>query len=160
MKLNTFRIILIVIILIVVLTLIVIGIIFLVKYIKEKKAKKKNKQDLSNNNSMNTSTQQSTNLSISQNVIKSPRDAKINAFCECFLKPVKYKLVKIYNDSCPIDFIKFEEDSEISVTVCQHGFHYECIKKYLFENEKNNNFKCPICLKVLFSLEDKSFQLG
>ena len=34
------------------------------------------------------------------------------------------------------DLIKFDENNLISVTKCNHGFHYDCIKKYLFENEK------------------------
>ena len=130
MKMNTFRIILIVIILIVVLTVIVIGIIYLIKYIKKRRAKKANQNELSNN-SINTSTQPSTNLSVSQNVLNTPRIIKINAFCECFLKPVKY-----------------------------HGFHYDCIRKYLLEKETNDLIKCPICNSPLFSLKDKSFQLG
>ena len=159
MKMNTFRIILIVIILIVVLTVIVIGIIYLIKYIKKRRAKKTNQNELSNN-SINTSTQPSTNLSVSQNVLNTPRIIKINAFCECFLKPVKYNKIKIYNDSCPIDFIKFKENGDISVTQCYHGFHYDCIRKYLLEKETNDLIKCPICNSPLFSLKDKSFQLG
>ena len=159
MKMNSFRIILIVIILVVVLTLVVIGIIFLIKYIKKKKANKNNQSELSNT-STNTSTQPSTNLSLSQNNINSQRTIKINAFCECFLKPVRYNLIKIYNDSCPIDLVKFKENSDISVTKCYHGFHYDCIRKYLFEKEKSNVINCPVCNSQLFSLEDKSFHLG
>ena len=159
MKLNSFRIILIVIILIVILTIVVIGIVCLIKYIKKRKEKNNNQNEISNN-SMNTSTQPSTNLSVSQNVINTPRIIKINAFCECFLKPLKYNKIKIYNDSCPIDLVKFKENSDISVTKCYHGFHYDCIKKYLFEKEKNDVIKCPICNSPLFSLEDKGFQLG
>ena len=156
---NLFRIILIVIILIVVLTIVIIGIIYLIKYIKKRRAKNTNQNEISNN-SINTSTQPSTNLSVSQNVINTPNIIKINAFCECFLKPVKYNEIKIYNDSCPIDLIKFKENNDISVTKCYHGFHYDCIRKYLLEKERDGVIKCPICNTPLFSLEDKSFQFG
>ena len=164
---NTFRIFLIIIIIIVVLTLIILGIIFLIKYIRKRKNEKKKEQQELSQNSTNETSQQSTNLSSSQNQnaltsqkylekkLKS-REIKINAFCECFLKPVKYNLIKIYNDKCPIDLIKFDENNLISVTKCNHGFHYDCIKKYLFENEKSDKLKCPICLSVLFVLNENT----
>ena len=164
---NTFRIFLIIIIIVVALTLVILGIIFLIKYIRKRKNYKKKEQQELSQNSTNETSQQSTNLSSSQNQnvlttqkylekkLKS-REIKINAFCECFLKPVKYNLIKIYNDKCPIDLIKFDENNLISVTKCNHGFHYDCIKKYLFENEKSDKLKCPICLSVLFILNENA----
>jgi len=83
------------------------------------------------------------------------KELKINAFCDCFLKPVKYSLIKVYNDSCPIDLIPFNEDDNVSVTKCSHAFHFNCIKKYLLENESNNEYKCPICLTPLFEINIK-----
>ena len=165
MKINSFRLFLIIIIGAVVLILIIIGIIYLIKYIKKKRAKKKEQKfELStSNNSTNETSENnnrpSTSISLSQSIpfqkeITS-KEIKINAFCECFLKPVNYNLIKIYNDTCPIDLIKFNENDKISVTKCNHGFHYNCIKKYLIENEKNDEFKCPICLYVLFNLDNK-----
>ena len=162
MELNSFRIFLIIIISAVGLTLIILGIIYLVKYIKKRKKNKKDQPELSIS-STNETSQPSTNISTSQNVLTpqqflekrfKSRQVKINAFCECFLKPVKYDLINIYNDTCPIDLIKFKEDNYISVTKCHHGFHYNCIRKYLFENEKNKEMKCPVCLSVLFVLDD------
>ena len=164
---NTFRIFLIIIIIIVALTLIILGIIFLIKYIRKRKNEKKKEQQELSQNSTNETSQQSTNLSSSQNqnILTSQkylekklqsREIKINAFCECFLKPVKYNLIKAYNDKCPIDLIKFDENNLISVTKCYHGFHYDCIKKYLFENEKSDKLKCPICLSVLFVLNENT----
>ena len=165
MKLNSFRLILIIIIALVILVLIIIGLIYLIKYIKRKKEKKKVQLELSSsNNSTNETSDNNINnnlpsTSLSQNIpFKkniSIRELKINAFCDCFLKPVKYNLVKTYNDTCPIDLIKFDENNEISVTKCSHGFHYNCIKKYLIENENKNEFICPICLNVLFKLDMK-----
>ena len=169
MEINTFHIFLIVIIIIVALVLIILGIIYLIKCIRKRKNNnmKKEQQELSQN-STNETSQPSTNLSFpqnqNQNVLSTQKylekkiqtkEVKINAYCECFLKPVKYDLIKIYNDSCPIDLIKFNENDLISVTKCQHGFHYDCIKKYLLENEKNEEFKCPICLSPLFNLNEK-----
>ena len=167
MEVNTFRIFLIIRIIIVALTLIILGIIFLIKYIRKRKNYKKKEQQELSQNSTNETSQQSTNLSSSQNqnVLTSQkylekklqsREIKINAFCECFLKPVKYNLIKTYNDKCPIDLIKFDENNLISVTKCYHGFHYDCIKKYLFENEKSDKLKCPICLSVLFVLNENT----
>ena len=155
MKLNTFRIFLIIVILIALITIIVIGIIFLIKHLRKRKKKKKEENEISRTNSTNSTTQPSTNLSLSQSIVNIPREVKINAFCECFLKPIKFNKINIYNESCPIDLVKFEEDNEISVTKCYHGFHYECIKKYMVENDKNKEIKCPICLTTLFSLDDK-----
>ena len=164
MKLTSFRLFLIIIIGVIILILIIIGIIYLIKYIKKKKEKEKQKLELSSSyNSTNETSEgnnrRSTSISISQSVkFKkeiSPREIKINAYCDCFLKPVKFNLIKIYNDVCPIDLIKFDKNNEISVTKCNHGFHYNCIKKYLLENESNNELKCPICLSLLFNLDDK-----
>ena len=83
------------------------------------------------------------------------KEAKINAFCNCFLKPVKFSSIKVYNDSCPIDLTPFNENDDVSVTKCSHAFHFNCIKKYLLENESNNEYKCPICLTPLFEINIK-----
>ena len=162
MEINTFRIILIIIISVVVLTIIIVGIIYLKKCIKKRKLKEKGQPELSIS-STNETSQPSANISVNQNNLKlfsekkyNSREVKINAFCECFLKPVKYDLIEVYNETCPIDLVKFNEDNYISVTKCHHGFHYDCIKKYLFENKKNKELKCPVCLSKLFVLDDNA----
>ena len=166
MKMDSFRILLIIIISSVGLTLIILGIIYLIKYIKKRKNKKKEQQQELSISSTNETSQPSTNISNSQNILTpkqfsekkfKSKQVKINAFCDCFLKPVKYNLIKIYNDTCAIDLVKFEEDNYISVTKCHHGFHFNCIKKYLFENEKNKELRCPVCLSVLFVLDDNDY---
>ena len=161
MKINGFRIFLIIIISIIGLTLIILGIIYLIRHIKKKRKEKKTEQQEMSVSSTNETSQPSNNLSSSQGIFPihknkelQLREVKINAFCECFLKPVKYDLIKIYNDTCAIDLVKFNEDNLISVTKCNHGFHYNCIKKYLLENEINKELKCPICLSVLFTFDD------
>ena len=78
----------------------------------------------------------------------------INFLIPKYVSVETYSLIKTYNDKCPIDLIKFDENNLISVTKCNHGFHYDCIKKYLLENEKNEEAKCPICLSVLFSFNN------
>jgi hypothetical protein len=83
------------------------------------------------------------------------KEMKINAFCNCFLKPLKFSLIKVYNDSCPIDLVPFNENDDVSVTKCSHAFHFNCIKNYFLENESNNEFKCPICLTPLFEMNIK-----
>ena len=167
MEINSFRLFLIIIICLVILVIIIIGIIYIVKWYRKMK-----KKDISHlNSSVNSTGTSSVENPISRIVIthhdnhnnqkKNKKDfltkeAKINAFCECFLKPVKYSLIKVFNESCPIDLIPFKENEEISVTKCLHAFHYNCIKKYLFENEKSDKLKCPICLSVLFVLNENT----
>ena len=160
MEMNTFRLLLLIIFSVIGLTLIILGIVYLIKYIKKRKIKNKTQQEMCSSSTNDTSSQPSNHLSNSQVVLTShekkikAREVKIIAFCECFLKPVKYDLIKIYNDTCAIDLVKFNENNQISVTKCNHGFHYDCIKKYLLENEKNEEAKCPICLSVLFSFNN------
>ena len=167
MEFNSYRIFLTIVISAVILVLIIIGIIRLIKYIKKRKENKKAQPNLSQSNSSTNETTEDQNrpstsvsISISQNVKYQKeilsKDLKINAYCECFLKPVKYELVKIYNDTCPIDLIQFNKSNEISVTKCNHGCLHDCIKSYLIENDNNNEFKCPICFSVLFNLKTKS----
>ena len=165
MKFDAFHIFLIVIISLVLLALIIIGIIILVKWYKKLSKNKKihiNSSTISifQNTSIERPSiyQQSENNNIQRKTIIKDhlsRQIKINAFCNCFLKPVKYSLIKVYNESCPIDLIPFSADEEVSVTKCLHAFHFNCIKKYLFENEDNNEFKCPICLTNLFDMNPK-----
>ena len=168
MKFDSFRLSILITICVVIIVLIIITIIILIKkYTKKSSSKNEKKENF--DNSQSPTSAQSQHISIippSQNenttntIIKLKKDIlskenKINAFCDCFLKPVKYSLIKIYNESCPIDLVPFNQKDEISVTKCLHGFHFNCIKKYLLENEKNNEFKCPICLTVLFDTDIK-----
>ena len=164
MKIDTFRIGLIVIICCVLIFLIILGIILLIKWYKKNK-----RREYQMNSSINNSTRPTEPLerptpaipdSINNMIPKIKRDyltkeKKINAYCDCFLKPVKYSSIKVYNESCPIDLIPFSPDDEVSVTKCLHCFHYLCIKKYLLENDDHNALKCPICLTVILELNTK-----
>ena len=166
MKIDTLRIGLIVIISCVLVFLIILGIILLIKWFKKRKRMK-----FTLNTSINNSIRQSIPSdrpsmaspdSVNNNIIQKEKkkeylskEMKIKAYCDCFLKPVKYSLIKAYNESCPIDLIPFSPVDEVSVTKCLHSFHYNCIKKYLLENEDHNELKCPICLTVLLELNSK-----
>ncbi len=167
MKINSFRLFLIILLSLVVLALIIIGIILIVKCYKKRK-----KEDLTlSTNSINEINRKTSirepipnihiynnnnNNSIQKKVKKEKdflsKEKKINGYLECFLKPVKYSLINVFNESCPIDLIPFTEKEEVSVTKCLHAFHYNCIKKYLLENENHHEYKCPICLTVLFEV--------
>ena len=163
MKIDIFRIGLIVIIGCIILFLIILGIILLIKWYNKRK-RRKYQLNIAINNSINRfnpseRSPDSANNNIIQKVKKRDylsKEKKINAYCECFLKPIKYSSIQVYNESCPIDLIPFSPDDEVSVTKCLHSFHYDCIKKYLLENEDHNQLKCPICLTVLLELKFKS----
>ena len=170
MHIDSFRLFLIIIICLVILLLIIIGIVIIIKRFKRTKIKIVNsRENTINGTNIRTSINSispfpmglNTNNN-SNNIQKKTnkkeylsKETKINAFCDCFLKPVKYSLVKIYNESCPIDLIPFSPEDEVSVTKCYHGFHFNCIKKYLLENEENKEFKCPICLTTILEISVK-----
>ena len=173
MKIDTFRLFLIIIISLVILAFIIIGIVLVIKWYKRPGQNETNNRFESSNNDISPgSTVQKTNIiniqnaniiNIHNHLPLKPRSSheylskekKINAFCDVFLKPIKYSLVKIFNESCPIDLVRFAPDDNVSVTKCRHGFHFDCIKKYLLENEDNKEFKCPICLKVILEIKTK-----
>ena len=172
MKIDSIRIFLIIILSLAGLALIIIGIILLIKKFKKSKNEEIISEEKHNSNSNNeiritSSIVAPINLHTSvhqfNNDINIPKkdkkekdvltkEMKIKGYLDCFLKPVKYSLIKVYNESCPIDLIPFIENDEVSVTKCLHAFHYNCIKKYLLENENHNEYKCPICLTVLFEV--------
>ena len=67
------------------------------------------------------------------------------------LKKVLYKNSSKTNESCPIYYLDFEDDSEVIELPCGHVFTPEGIEKWLKE-EKN---ECPICRFELKSKEVK-----
>ena len=168
MKIDSFRLFLIILLSLVVLALIIIGIIIYVKWYKKRKKKKEyltsSRNSISEINQKTSIREPIPNIHIYMNnnnsiqkKVKREKDflskeMKINGYLECFLKPVKYSLINVFNESCPIDLIPFNENEEVSVTKCLHAFHYNCIKKYLLENDNHHEYKCPICLTVLFEV--------
>ena len=171
MKIDSFRLFLIILLSLAALALIIIGIILLIKWFK--KSKKVVIISNSNNDSINVVNKNASSITDSitihtsvnnfnerNNVPKKlkkekeilSKEMKIKGYLDCFLKPVKFSQIKVYNESCPIDLIPFNENDEVSVTKCLHAFHYDCIKKYLMENENHKEFKCPICLTLFFEV--------
>ena len=62
------------------------------------------------------------------------------------LKPIKFNKNIFTNDcdNCTICLEPFEDKkSQVSISLCQHIFHYECIKKWIDENVFEP--KCPNC---------------
>ena len=171
MHIDSFRLFLIIIICLVIFVLIIIGIVIIIKRFKRRKIKIISRENIINGTTnVGTSIEKTlspfplgfnTNNS-SNNIQKKTnkkeylsKEMKINAFCDCFLKPIKYSLVKVYNESCPIDLVPFSPEDEVSVTKCYHGFHFNCIKKFLLENEENKEFKCPICSTIILEINLK-----
>ena len=71
---------------------------------------------------------------------------KIEMLFNTKLYPLKFtkKMLEYKNTSCSICLENFiEEKSIISLTPCEHIFHYQCLKKWAEEN--NEQFKCPNC---------------
>ena len=170
MHIDSFRLFLIIIICLVIFVLIIIGIVIIIKRFKRTKIKIVNsRENTINGTNIRTSINSISPFSMglntnnnSNNIQKKTnkkeylsKEMKINAFCDCFLKPIKYSLVKVYNESCPIDLVPFSPEDEVSVTKCYHGFHFNCIKKFLLENEENKEFKCPICSTIILEINLK-----
>lgn len=68
------------------------------------------------------------------------------------LKKIKYSKDVCNNTSCAILHIDFEEDEEIIVLPCNHGFNSEAITKWVSDEKA----ECPICRFKLDSIEKKN----
>lgn len=53
---------------------------------------------------------------------------------------VKYKPGVCLNEQCPVCFDDMQENTDIIVTRCKHGFHPECIRPWL-----KSHSTCPFC---------------
>ena len=80
---------------------------------------------------------------------------KINNLFKTILAPKIFHQNDIINDCvcCTICLENFEDKkSIISITACNHIFHYDCLKKWADENIQS--FNCPICKKDLIGEEN------
>jgi len=71
-------------------------------------------------------------------------------------KMAKYLYKKEYNQyggGCTIWLAEFNKKSEVSITTCNHVFHYKCIHDWLYQNVKNP--KCPNCSHEVLKEEDE-----
>lgn len=86
--------------------------------------------------------------------IKEKRKKQIEEILSKELRPRKYSEdIGKYNISCTICLEDYNQKSLISVTKCNHVFHYECITKWLHENILEP--RCPNCnLHLLPEIEN------
>ena len=70
------------------------------------------------------------------------------------IKHIYKKEYNQYGGGCSICLNKFNEKSEVSITSCQHVFHYKCIHNWLYKNIKSP--KCPNCKYDILKDEDNS----
>ena len=61
-----------------------------------------------------------------------------------------------YGGGCSICLENFKKKSIVSITPCNHVFHFKCIKNWLYKNIKNT--KCPNCNKDVLTCEEKEPQ--
>lgn len=68
------------------------------------------------------------------------------------LKNVSYSSGCCSNNSCPILHIDFDDDEEIIVLPCNHGFNKDAITKWVSDEKA----ECPVCRFKLHSIEKKN----
>ena len=82
------------------------------------------------------------------------KDNNQNENIERHFKVVLYSKNLSFNEICPICLDNFRINNYFTILSCKHGFHIECIKKWIDGNFKKNNF-CPICHnKIDFNKKD------
>lgn len=67
------------------------------------------------------------------------------------LKNIKYYPQCCSNSTCPIFHVDFEDDDEITVLPCKHGFTTEAINKWISDEKA----ECPVCRFKLDSVEKR-----
>lgn len=67
------------------------------------------------------------------------------------LKKIKYTPESCSNTTCPIFHMDFEENDEITVLPCNHGFTTEAIEKWISDEKA----ECPVCRFKLDSIEKR-----
>ena len=66
------------------------------------------------------------------------------------LKSVKYnKHLNLFNENCPICLDEIMINSEIIILECNHGFHVQCLMKWI-KYDILNNTHFPICNKIFY----------
>ena len=68
------------------------------------------------------------------------------------VKTVKYKKDCCSNNTCPILHIDFDDNEEIGVLPCNHGFNKEAIDRWISDEKA----ECPVCRFKLDSIEKKN----
>ena len=79
-------------------------------------------------------------ISNNQNIKKNKKRFEIEK-----LSTVKYiEGLYFYNQNCPICLEEIIKNTEIVLLKCNHGFHVECIMKWI-KSDVTKNRHCPIC---------------
>jgi hypothetical protein len=68
------------------------------------------------------------------------------------LKKINYNKEECVNDVCPISQEKFEENEEITILPCKHGFNSQYIENWL----NKQSCECPVCRYKFESKEIKN----
>ena len=97
------------------------------------------------------------NVIVSNREVKKEVKKKINYICLKVLKNEIFSndLRQKYGENCSICLEKFEEgQTTISITPCEHIFHFECIKKWI----ESNGFTpyCPNCKYYFIKKNDEN----
>ena len=90
----------------------------------------------------------STQISINQEDYEEQEDHEIHMNENLFSSKIKKKInnnFKHDDECCPICYENFLEYDECGITICNHVFHYKCIKEWL--TNKCRIPICPVCRK-------------
>jgi hypothetical protein len=90
---------------------------------------------------INSFLNKKVNVVVDKNVLKKFRNRQYKFLSD---------KIKELNKTCTICLDDYEESSKVKVLPCEHGFHTECITKWL----TNENYKCPVCRKEIGTNED------
>jgi hypothetical protein len=96
---------------------------------------------LNSNSGLNTFLNKKVNVVVDKNVLKKFRNRQYKFLSE---------KIKDINKNCSICLDDYEETSKVKVLPCEHGFHPECITKWL----TSENYTCPVCRKEIGSSEE------
>lgn len=104
-----------------------------------------------------TTQNQTENINIET---KKELKKKIKTLLENDLKGMKYGSNEEKNEKiCTICLEEFKTEDIVSVTKCQHLFHFKCISKWL--NDNSTNLKCPNCnTNFIVNLESRPSTLS
>jgi hypothetical protein len=90
---------------------------------------------------INSFLNKKVNVVVDKNVLKKFRNRQYKFLSD---------KIKELNKTCTICLDDYEETSKVKVLPCEHGFHTECITKWL----TSENYKCPVCRKEIGTNED------
>lgn len=100
-----------------------------------------------------TSRNQANNRTVKGNENTTSSDNHQSLYLECVIYDAEK--VKLFNEKCPFCLDKIVKRDKIIKLKCNHGFHDECLSKWMKKNIQPNVF-CPLChLKITPNIYDK-----